>query len=221
VLLVDSQIDHTTGLLILREGEPLEIYCSDSVYEDLTHGFPVLEMLGYYCGVTRHRLPLDGTAFEPVGVEGLRLTALPLRSKAPPYSPHREDPHPGDNIGLLVEAGNGGGTLFYAPGLGGVDPPVAAAMAKADCVLVDGTFWTDDEMVRRGVGTKRAAAMGHLALSGPGGLLEHLAPLSARKVLIHINNTNPILDPDSPERAELERLGVEVSWDGMEIEVSR
>ena len=92
-------------------------------------------------------------------------------------------------------------------------------MLAASCVLVDGTFWKDDEMSRRGVGTKRAQDMGHLAQSGPGGMLEQLRPLDARKILIHINNTNPILDERSPERAKLTAAGIEVAFDGMEIEV--
>ncbi len=220
VLLVDSQIDHTTGLLILREGEPLSLYCTDMAYDDLTTGFPVLNLLQHYCGVERHTIAVDGSSFTVEGIDGLVFKGLPLCSKAPPYSPHRHDPHPGDNIGLWVEgSGAGGGKLFYAPGLGMIEPHVKAAMEAADCVLVDGTFWTDDEMSRRGVGTKKAADMGHLALSGEGGMIQHLRGLSARKVLIHINNTNPILDEDSPERAQLAGEGIEVACDGMDLEI--
>ncbi|PPA02018.1 pyrroloquinoline quinone biosynthesis protein B, partial [Pseudomonas sp. MWU12-2312b] len=143
---------------------------------------------------------------------------LPLRSAAPPYSPHRFDPHPGDNIGLIVEDLNTGGKLFYAPGLGKVDAPLLEIMADSDCLLVDGTLWDDDEMQRRGVGTRTGREMGHLAQNGPGGMLEVLEQLpTQRKVLIHINNTNPILDEDSPQRAELARRNVEVAFDGMSI----
>jgi pyrroloquinoline quinone biosynthesis protein B len=85
--------------------------------------------------------------------------------------------------------------------------------------MLDGTFWTDDELVRLGVSKKLARDMGHLPQSGPGGMLEALKPLAARKVLIHINNTNPILDEDSPERAVLQAAGIEVAYDGMEIEL--
>ncbi len=92
-------------------------------------------------------------------------------------------------------------------------------MQAASCVLVDGTFWTDDEMLVLGLSRKRARDIGHLPQSGPGGMLEWLdrLPPATRKVLLHINNTNPILDEDSPERAELQRHGIEVAWDGMEI----
>jgi pyrroloquinoline quinone biosynthesis protein B len=92
-------------------------------------------------------------------------------------------------------------------------------MHGADAVLVDGTFWTDDEMIRLGFSQKTARSIGHLPQSGPGGMIEVMRtlPSTTRKVLIHINNTNPILDEDSPERAALEREGIEVSEDGMEL----
>jgi pyrroloquinoline quinone biosynthesis protein B len=94
-------------------------------------------------------------------------------------------------------------------------------MRGAACVLVDGTFWNDDEMIRLGLSKKRARDIGHLPQSGPGGMLEWLGKLPAgtRKILIHVNNTNPILDESSPERAELTRRGIEVAWDGLEIEL--
>ncbi|MCB1775648.1 MAG: pyrroloquinoline quinone biosynthesis protein PqqB, partial [Gammaproteobacteria bacterium] len=221
VLLIDSQIDHTTGLLMLREhGQPLELYCSDMVYQDLTTGFPVLRMLEHYCGVNWHQLDVGGTPFTIDGIDGLEFAALALTSKAPPYSPHREDPHPGDNVGLQITDRASGKSLFYAPGLACIEPHLVPAMQAAGLLLVDGTCWTDDEMERRGVGTRRSLQMGHLPQSGPGGMIEALAPFAQqRKVLIHINNTNPILVEDSPERAELAAAGIEVSFDGMELVV--
>ena len=221
VLLIDSQIDHATGLLMLRENDrPLELYCSRMVQQDLTTGFPVLRMLEHYCGVNWHEVPIDGSAFEITGIEGLAFHALALSSKAPPYSPHREDPHPGDNIGLQVQDRQTGRSLFYAPGLAQVESHLAPAMQAADVLLIDGTCWTDDEMALRGVGSRRALAMGHLPQSGPGGMIEALRPYARqRKVLIHINNTNPLLVEDSRERAALTAAGIEVSHDGMEIHV--
>jgi len=221
VLLIDSQIDHATGLLMLRENDrPLDLYCSQMVYEDLATGFPVLRMLEHYCGVNWHEIPIDGTPFDVDGIDGLAFSAFALSSKAPPYSPHREDPHPGDNIGLQVQDRETGRSLFYAPGLARIEPHLEPAMQAADVLLVDGTCWTDDEMSRRGVGTRRALAMGHLPQSGPGGMIEALQPYARqRRVLIHINNTNPILVEDSPERAALSAAGIEVSYDGMEITV--
>jgi pyrroloquinoline quinone biosynthesis protein B len=109
--------------------------------------------------------------------------------------------------------------VFYAPGLGAVDRAVWRAMQRAACVLVDGTFWRDDEMIELGLSRKRARDIGHLAQTGSGGMLEWLQrlPASTRKILIHINNTNPILDERSPQREQLRGLGVEVAEDGMEI----
>lgn len=220
IILLDSQIDHTTGLLTLREGCPHEVWCSEMVHQDLTTGFPLFNMLEHWNG---------GLKWNPIALEGsftipacpnLAITPIPLRSSAPPYSPHRNDPHPGDNIGLFIEDRRTGGKLFYAPGLGQVSEALLSTMRTADCLLVDGTLWRDDEMRVREVGDKLGSEMGHLPQSGPGGMIEVLDGLSAsRKILIHINNTNPILDHDSPERAILGEHGIEVAFDGMSIEL--
>lgn len=218
VLLVDAQIDHATGLLMLREGPRIALYTTAAVHQDLSTGFPVIPMLGHYCGVDWHPVSPDGTPFEMAEAPGLRFQAFALSSKAPPYSPHRHDPHPGDNIGLLITDSATGGRLFYAPGLGAFEPHLAAPMSQADVLLVDGTAWRDEDLIDRGVGTKRALEMGHLPQSGPGGMIEHLAAFPrARKILIHINNTNPILDEDSPERRQLDAAGIEVAEDGLEL----
>lgn len=221
IILLDSQIDHTTGLLTLREGCPHEVWCTEMVHQDLTSGFPLFHMLEHWNGGLRwNPIGLDGEAFAIPACPELRITAIPLLSSAPPYSPHRGNPHPGDNIGLFVEDLRSGGRLFYAPGLGQVDDALRAWMRRADCLLVDGTLWRDDELLVCGVGDKLGSEMGHMPQSGPGGMLEELADLpAARKVLIHINNTNPILDEDSPQRAELTARGIEVAWDGMAIEL--
>jgi pyrroloquinoline quinone biosynthesis protein B len=117
--------------------------------------------------------------------------------------------------------GASGRCALYAPGLGAVDEALWRAMQAADCVLVDGTFWSDDEMPSLGLSRKRARDLGHLPQSGPGGMLEWLERLPARvrRILIHVNNTNPILDEDSSERRALDERGVEVAWDGLEIEL--
>lgn len=220
VVLVDGQVDHATGLLMLRErGSPLPVWCTDAVAGDLGSGLPLFKVLEHYCRVEHHPVPLDGTSFALTGVPGLSLRALPLAGKAAPYSPHREHGVPGDNIAVSIADRQRGIAAFYAPGLMEISPPVFDAMASSDAVLVDGTFWTDDEMVRLGLSRSTARSMGHLALSGPGGMIEWLSRLPARtrRYLIHINNTNPILDEDSPERAALAQAGITVCEDGMEI----
>lgn len=219
VVLMDAQIDHTTGLFMLREGPPLEIYSTDMAREDLTTGNPVLNILHHYCGIHWHRVPIDpGRQFPVIGAGDLSFTAAAVASKPPPYSPHRDRPRPGDNIGMRVSDPKTGRSLFYAPGLVEVEPHIRPFLEEADCVMVDGTFWNDDEMIRIGVSKKRAREIGHLPQSGAGGMIDVLKPLKAsRKVLIHINNTNPILNEDSPEHRELEGLGIEVAYDGMDI----
>ena len=220
VVLMDGQVDHATGLFMLRErSRPLPLWCTDPVEEDLTQGNPVLRVLGHYCGVQRHRIALDGSSFEVPGVANLSFAALPLSSKAAPYSPHRENPVPGDNIGMTVTDQRSGKRLFYAPGLGEITPPVFEAMASADAVMVDGTFWTNDEMIAMGLSKKTARDIGHLAQSGPGGMIECMGklPAATKRMLIHINNTNPILDEDSEARATLARAGIVVCEDGMNI----
>jgi len=220
VVLIDGQIDHATGLFMLRErNSPLPLWCTDPVEEDLSQGNPVLRVLTHYCGVQRHRIGLDGDWFEVPGVPDLRFRALPLSSKAAPYSPHREQSVAGDNIGVTIHDQRSGKTAFYAPGLGAITPAVFDAMSSADAVLVDGTFWTDDEMPRLGISRKLAREIGHLPQSGPGGMIEWMEklPPQTRRLLIHINNTNPILDEDSAERATLTRANIEVCEDNMTI----
>jgi pyrroloquinoline quinone biosynthesis protein B len=220
IVLVDGQVDHTTGLYMLRESvRPWSIWCTDSTFADLTKGNPVFGVLGHFCGVDRRRIGLENAGFRVDGVPGVRWRALPVASKPAPYSPNRDSPVPGDNLALVIEEEATGKTVVYAPGLCAIDEAVWLAMQAASCVMVDGTFWTDDEMIRLGVSSKRARDIGHLPQSGPGGMLEWLdrLPRKTRKILIHINNTNPILDENSPQCAELSRRGVEVARDGMEI----
>jgi pyrroloquinoline quinone biosynthesis protein B len=222
IVLVDGQVDHTTGLYMLREStRPWPLWCTDSTYADLTRGNPILNVLGHFCGVTRQRIDLEGNPFQIAGVSGVSWRALPVPGKPAPYSPNRENPVLGDNVALVITDEASGRSAVYAPGLGAMDDRVWRAMQSASVVMVDGTFWTDDEMIRLGASKKRARDIGHLPQSGPGGMLEWFEKLpgGTRKVLIHINNTNPILDEDSEQAAELRRRAVEVAWDGLEIEL--
>jgi pyrroloquinoline quinone biosynthesis protein B len=221
VVLVDGQIDHAAGLLMLREStRPLTVWCTERVREDLTRSYPVFPVLEHYCGVEHRELRFDGRAFALEEVAGVEWQALAVAGKPAPYSPNRTAPKPGDNVALVMRAA-GRGTLVYAPGLGKMEEGLWAALGAADCVLLDGTFWSDEEMIRQGLSRRSARELGHLPLSGAGGMLEWLEklPETTRRILIHVNNTNPILDEDSPERAELVRHGVEVAWDGMEVEL--
>lgn len=225
VLLTDAQIDHVTGLLMLREhSTALPLYATASVWRDLSSGFPISTLLSHYCGVQHHTIPLDGSALTVAALDDITLTAVPLRSKAPPYSPNRKSPAPGDNIGLFIKDTATGGSAFYAPGLGRPEAHVVDAMNRAQLVLVDGTLWDDNEMIRLGLSGKTSQDMGHLPLHGAGGMIELLSTVGTRarpirKVLVHINNSNPVLRDDAPERAELTAHDIEVGFDGMTFEL--
>lgn len=220
VILMDSQLDHTTGLLTLREGCPMNVWCTEMVHQDLTSGFPVFNMLKHWNGGLQYNEINPKQAFKIDGFENLEFLPLIIKSAAPPYSPHRNDPHDGDNIALIIKDHKTQKQLFYAPGLGKIDDQIMQIMQSSDCVMIDGTLWTDDEMQQTGVGTKTGREMGHLYISGEGGSLSYLNQLSTpKKVLIHINNTNPILNENSSQFAELKANGVEVAYDGMQIEL--
>lgn len=221
VVLMDAQVDHVTGLMMLRErSSPLPIYATTQVFSDLTDGLPLVKTLSHYCKVDQRLVDPAQQDFIIPEVAGLLFKPITLTSKAPPYSPHRNDPHPGDNIGLLITDTTTNKSAFYAPGLGVIEPQVELAMQMADVLLVDGTFWTDDEMIGLGLSAKRAIDMGHLCQSGPGGMIEALERFQdKRRILIHINNTNPILREDSPQAKLLSQRGIEVAYDGMHIEI--
>jgi len=220
VILMDSQLDHTTGLLTLREGCPMNVWCTEMVHQDLTSGFPVFNMLKHWNGGLQYHEIDPKQAFKIDGFENLEFLPLIIKSAAPPYSPHRNDPHDGDNIALIIKDHKTQKQLFYAPGLGKIDDQIMQIMQSSDCVMIDGTLWTDDEMQQTGVGTKTGREMGHLYISGEGGSLSYLNQLSKpKKVLIHINNTNPILNENSAQFAELKENNVDVAYDGMQIEL--
>lgn len=183
---------------MLREHRSaLPVYATAPVLKDLTEGFPLVRILSHYCALQTHALVPDGSAFTVPRIDGITLHAIALASLPPPYSPNRRAPVAGDNIGLRIVS-RSGRSVFYAPGLAAIAPQVRAEFDRADVILVDGTFWSDDEMQRLGLSNKRALEMGHLAQSGPQGMIAALdaAPAATRKILIHINNTNPILVED-------------------------
>jgi pyrroloquinoline quinone biosynthesis protein B len=208
IVITDAQIDHVTGMLTLREHiAPWEVYTTEAVRQDLTTGFPVFNILGHFRGINHHEIATDQSVFTIPSAEGLEFTAVPLLSEAPPYSPHRGNTVPGDNIGMHIKDTRSGKSLFYAPGLGVAEPHVLEYMRNSDCILVDGTVWTDDEM-------------GHLDQSSDGGIMSILNAMEKpRKILIHINNTNPILNEDSPQRQTLNKSNIELAFDGMDIEL--
>jgi pyrroloquinoline quinone biosynthesis protein B len=217
VLLTDAEIDHTAGLLLLRESAaPVRVYGDAGVGRALTDGFPVLTMLARFCGAEWQAL--EAGREQPLDDSGLTVEPFAAGGDAPRYlgDPDSEL----EASGLVFRDGATGAVVTYVPGLARLDDRVVARLAASDLALVDGTFWRDDELPRLGISQRRAHDMGHTPLSGPGGTLEVLAGLERpRKALVHINNTNPILLEDSAEREEVVRAGVEVAYDGLEVEL--
>jgi pyrroloquinoline quinone biosynthesis protein B len=214
IVLTDAEIDHTAGLLLLRESSvPLQVYSSDAVRHALTEHYPVLTMLERYCGVEWSRLDPGG---QVVLGDSLELDAFPTGGDPPLYL--NGGGHPAmTSMGLTIRDRETGGVLTYAPALEAIDADITERFARSDYVFVDGTFWTGDELVSLGLAKRDALAMGHMPLTGPEGSLETLGALSAKTVLVHVNNTNPILLEDSPERAIVMESGIDVARDGMEI----
>jgi pyrroloquinoline quinone biosynthesis protein B len=220
ILLTDAEIDHTAGLLLARESSTaLQVYGSEAVHRALADGYPVLPVLDHYCGVEWHTLEperslaLDGSALE--------VESFPAGGDAPRYLGETGPPGPDvEAIGLVFRDRGSGGVLTYVPGLAELSDAVLERLEASDAVLVDGTFWSERELVDLGISDRTAAQMGHVPLSGAGGILEALAELKRpRKILVHINNTNPVLLEDSPEREAVVRSCAEVGYDGLELEL--
>jgi pyrroloquinoline quinone biosynthesis protein B len=218
VLLTDAEIDHTAGLLLLRESStPLRVYGSEQVRRALTDGYPVLPILAEYSGVDWRSLE-PGAA--PVAIDGssLEVASFAAGGDAPRYLAGTGAEV--EATGLVFRDRSSGGVLTYVPGLARLDDDVLDRLAASDVVLVDGTFWRDDELRRLGISERTAGQMGHVPLSGADGSLQALARLERpRVVLVHINNTNPVLLEVSPERDEVLRAGVEIAEDGLELEL--
>jgi pyrroloquinoline quinone biosynthesis protein B len=173
-------------------------------------------MLERYCGAEWQTLE-PGRAW-PLEGSSLTVESFGVGGDAPRYLNGSDLEL--EASGFVFRDGVGGGVVTYVPGLARLDEDVLARFAASDLVLVDGTFWRDDELARHGIAGRSAREMGHVPLSGPGGTLEALAGLQRpRKALVHINNTNPILLEDSPERAAVLRAGVEVAYDGLEVQL--
>jgi len=206
VVLTDGELDHVTGLLSLREHKKLRLVCTPTVQQLLAKNFPVLGVLKHYSEVL--------VSHFPVRLASMRISALDFGSKSPPYAPKVKAP--GLVAGLRIDSATT--SLAYLPGLPAITPQVEKFIAGCDGLLVDGTFWSEREMVSLGLTHRTAGDMGHVPIGGAEGTLAWLQTLKIpRKIYIHINNTNPILRPASREHRAVVRAGVEVAYDGMDI----
>lgn len=223
VLLTSAEIDAVAGLLHLREGQPLSLHASARALA-LIAANPIFNALDPAFVARREIVLGQAAAVTDFSGENLGLTveAFAVPGKVALYAEAAGEPEfgsaPGDTLGLKISATANGAAFHFVPGCAGVSPELAARLRDSPLLFFDGTLWTDDEMIRLGLGTKSGRRMGHIAVSGKDGAIAGLAGLGIRrKVFVHVNNTNPILIADSPERQNLTQAGWEVAEDGMEI----
>jgi pyrroloquinoline quinone biosynthesis protein B len=223
-VLTDGEVDHTTGLLLLREGGSFGIHCTTTVRHWLNRCLPVEPILACFSNPTWFDLPRDASLELRLldGREsGLRVHAFEVDARVPRFVKEEElVSAAGSVIGLEVKDTRTGGRLVYAPCVASLEGPLERAAREADCLLIDGTFWEDEEPIRSGIGHHTARAMGHLPVSGPEGSLGWLSELTVRhRVYTHINNTNPMLNERGPEHKLVTGRGVRVGADGDSFEL--
>ena len=150
---------------------------------------------------------------------GLGFEAIFVSGKVPTYVKMPTANCDGAVVAYKVIDIRAGSSILYVPAIKQIDDRFIGAAAECDCILFDGSFWSENELELRGAGTRTASAMGHIPISGSGGSLARLSHLTIRKIYTHVNNTNPILDENSAERREVEKAGWEVAEDGMDFTV--
>jgi pyrroloquinoline quinone biosynthesis protein B len=225
VLLTDAELDHTLGIALLREARQLTVYATRAVTRTLDRDSRLLPVTDAFADVTVDELPLD----EAVALRcrdgapsGLTAEAFAVAGDPPRFA--AEDA-PGHTVGLLLRDAEGASCAFV-PGCGAIDDRLLARIGGASLVLFDGTFWSSDELIALGVGDRRAEEMGHVPIAGRGegggrgGSLERLSGCTAQVIYTHVNNTNPVLVEDSPQRAAVEAAGFAVGVDGLHLAVS-
>ena len=212
VALLNADIDAIAGLLVLREGSPFDLIAPTPIL-DVLRANPVFDVLD---PALVRRVPAEPGQTIDCG-HGLSLTLLQMPGKIPLYLEDRAAAQPaaGPTYAALVEGG--GRRILVAPGCADLTAEVQDVLRQADVIFFDGTLFTDDEMIVAGLGHKTGRRMGHMSMSGPDGTLARLADLPARRIFIHINNTNPVLIENSPERRAAEAAGFEIAYDGMEV----
>jgi pyrroloquinoline quinone biosynthesis protein B len=212
----DAELDHTLGIVLLREARRLQVYATAAIRSILEHDTRLLPVTGAFASLRVTELPLDARV--PLGYSDGELAGLTVEPFVVPAGPPRFTSRTatGHTVGLRIEDLESGGTCAFVPGCGELNQSLLDRLEQTDLLLFDGTFWSDDELIALGISNRSARQMDHLAISGPAGSLGLLAALSRpRKVYTHINNTNPILLEDSPERLAVSAAGIEVGYDGM------
>ncbi|GJD79168.1 pyrroloquinoline quinone biosynthesis protein PqqB [Methylobacterium gregans] len=214
VLLTNGDVDHVAGLLTLREGQPFTLYGTAGIL-DSVNANRVFDVMAEAV-VARSAVAME-RSFAPL--PGLTVTLFPVPGKVPLWLEDETmeiGAETETTVGAMIEAN--GRRLAYIPGCARVTDKLKGQIAGADALLFDGTVYYDDDMIRAGVGTKTGWRMGHVPMRGEGGAVEALADVAlGRRVFVHINNTNPVLIEDSPERAEIAAAGWTVAHDGLEL----
>jgi pyrroloquinoline quinone biosynthesis protein B len=218
VVFTDAELDHTLGLMLLREAGRLSVYATPAVESVLTCDSRILQTTRAFSDVDVTHLDLD-RAVPLVNSDGspsgLRVEAFRVAADPPRFAPRATGGH---TVGLLISEDATGATCAFVPGCGALATDVVSRLSRAGAVLFDGTFWADDELIALGVGTRTARQLDHVPISGPDGSLGCLAGLpAAHRIYTHVNNTNPVLIEDSAERAIVSRAGLVVGYDGLRI----
>lgn len=216
VLLTNADLDHVLGLLALREGRQVDVYASCSVRETISAYLNLPAILDAFCGAAWHQPPTD--AFAPLtSGPGLLCRAIDLPGAAPPFAKTMAG-NERHSMAYQFADSRTGGRLLVAPDVAGVNAGLLEALSSSDVILFDGTFWSSEELSKVKPNAPKATEMGHVTIKDTS--LELLRGMKAsQKVLIHINNTNPVLSPDSPERAAVEAAGIVVGSDGLKFEL--
>lgn len=224
VFITNGDLDHCLGLLSLRESQPIHVYATERVRRGFIEGNVLNATLERFPGQSSWHTLEPGRVMEPMAAggrpSGLDVQAIAAPGQPPLHLRSQLAPSAEDNVGFRIHDRRTGGTLAYFSGVAALTETVRAALADADCIFFDGTFWSSDELIRLGLGDRRAEDMAHWPLGGPGGSLATLGRVGrGRRIFIHINNTNPILREDSAERAAVTQAGWEVAYDGLEVEI--
>jgi pyrroloquinoline quinone biosynthesis protein B len=220
VLLTNADLDHTLGLLLLREGGRLKVFASAPTRRSLQSGLRLPTLLEAYGGADFEEPPkrLEPLPLADGSDSGLRFQAFPVPGKPPRYLELTRPFARYDNVGYRIEDARSGGRLLFIPDLGAIDATVERQLGACEVLLFDGTFWDEREMLP--LGGRSAGAMAHLPVGGPEGSLRVLATLPIpRKIYLHINNSNPMLLAHSPERELVEAAGLAIGEDGLELEL--
>ncbi|MEU0523566.1 pyrroloquinoline quinone biosynthesis protein PqqB [Streptomyces niveus] len=228
VILTDAELDHTLGIARLREASGFDVLATRPVHGALTGLMRLHDILAPYTRVEWRELGGEPVPLTKGGA--VEIDAVPVSPKRPRYASTADaaygadgtDGTDGDHTwvaALRLRETATGRSLLYAPALAHWTDTFQDAVEAADCVILDGTFWDDDEPVRTGISERTATGMGHLPIAGPGGTARRLSGLRARCLYTHLNNTNPLGDPDAPQHTLLGEWGLEVAADRMVIEL--